>query len=133
LLDRLDEIEGRYGVHAGAQLSFRRDGAQGLKDIARKIAELCDQPPALLGGVAVRSVIDLAHGYRGLPPTPGLLWDLGERGRVIVRPSGTEPKIKAYIEVIVVRERARDLRDERAIATELLARVSDDVVALLSR
>ena len=133
LLDRLDEIERRYGVHAGAQLSFRRDGAQGLKDIARKIAELCDQPPALLGGVAVRSVIDLAHGYRGLPPTAGLLWELGERGRVIVRPSGTEPKIKAYIEVIVVRERARDLRDERAIATELLARVSDDVVALLSR
>jgi len=62
---------------------------------------LRDRPPAELGGVSVTSVEDLAEGAGGLPPTEGLRYLLADDTRVIVRPSGTEPKLKVYLEAIV--------------------------------
>ena len=46
-------------------------------------------------------VVDLEDGFEGLPPTDGVRLDLAEHTRVIVRPSGTEPKLKCYLEVVV--------------------------------
>jgi phosphomannomutase len=51
--------------------------------------------------VPVTRVDDLAQGSPDLPPTDGLRYHLADGSRVIVRPSGTEPKLKAYLEVIV--------------------------------
>jgi phosphomannomutase len=55
----------------------------------------------VLGGLGVVQVDDLAAGGAGLPPTDGLRFRLADRARVVVRPSGTEPKLKCYLEVVV--------------------------------
>jgi phosphomannomutase len=98
LLDRLDQIAREYGVHATDQLSVRVDD---LSLIDAAMDRLRSAPPSVLGGFAVESTDDLAQGSADLPPTEGLRYHLAEGGRVVVRPSGTEPKLKCYLEVVV--------------------------------
>jgi phosphomannomutase len=98
LLDRLDEIAGQYGVHATDQLSVR---VTDLSVIDAAMQRLRDSPPQVLGGFRVERADDLAQGSADLPPTDGLRYYLEHGGRVVVRPSGTEPKIKCYLEVVV--------------------------------
>jgi phosphomannomutase len=98
LADRLDDIARQHGLHATDQLSVRVDD---LADIGRAMDRLRSAPPTELGGLAVRQAEDLAEGLGGLPPTEGLRYRLAEDARVVVRPSGTEPKIKCYLEVVV--------------------------------
>lgn len=98
LLDRLDEIAEQHGVHATDQLSVRVDD---LTRIADAMARLRVEPPTALGGLSVDTVDDLAAGSAVLPPTDGLRFRLADGARVVVRPSGTEPKLKCYLEVVV--------------------------------
>jgi phosphomannomutase len=98
LTDRLDDLAREHGLHATDQLSVR---VTDLGLITAAMDRLRTAPPALLGGLAVESVDDLAEGSADLPPTEGLRFRLADRARVIVRPSGTEPKIKCYLEVVV--------------------------------
>lgn len=97
LLGRLDDLEARHGVHRTCQVSRRLRTAEAA---GAAMAALRAAPPSQLGGDPVTAVEDLAVGAR-LPPTDGII--LRTAGaRVVVRPSGTEPKLKAYIEVVVV-------------------------------
>jgi phosphomannomutase len=98
LTDRLDDIAREHGLHATDQLAVR---VTDLSLIADAMQRLRSAPPATLGGLAVERVDDLAEGSADLPPTEGLRFRLAEDARVIVRPSGTEPKIKCYLEVVV--------------------------------
>ncbi|VXB01682.1 phospho-sugar mutase [Aeromicrobium sp. 9AM] len=98
LIDQLDDIYRQHGLHATAQLSVR---VEDLSIIARAMETLRTSPPSSLGGLAVTSVDDLADGYHGLPPTDGIRLGLEGATRIICRPSGTEPKLKCYIEVVV--------------------------------
>lgn len=98
LTDRLDEIAAEHGLHATDQLSVRMSD---LAQIPATMERLRSAPPAELGGFVVEGLDDLAQGSEALPPTDGLRFRLAEGGRVIVRPSGTEPKIKCYLEVVV--------------------------------
>ncbi len=98
LTDLLDDIAIEHGLHATDQLSVRVDD---LSKIAVAMERLRRNPPAALGGLDVVEVDDLALGSDSLPPTDGLRYRLAEGARVIVRPSGTEPKLKAYLEVVV--------------------------------
>jgi phosphomannomutase len=98
LTDRLDDIAREHGLHATDQLSVR---VTDLSLIGAAMERLRATPPATLGGLAVERVDDLAKGSAELPPTDGLRFTLAEDARVIVRPSGTEPKIKCYLEVVV--------------------------------
>ncbi|MEV1002130.1 phospho-sugar mutase [Nonomuraea sp. NPDC050202] len=98
LLDLLDDQARRYGLHATAQLSFR---VADLSLIAAAMTRLRADPAPALGGLAVERVDDLARGDGGLPPTDGLRYRLSDGARVVVRPSGTEPKLKCYLEVVV--------------------------------
>lgn len=93
----LDRIRGRDGYFATAPLSFRLDD---VSLIATAMAKLRENPPATLAGSPVAEVRDLSAGYEGLPPTDGVLLLSESNSRVIVRPSGTEPKLKCYLEVV---------------------------------
>ena len=98
LCDLLDDIARRHGLHATDQLSVRFDD---VVLIPATMERLRTNPPATLGGLAVRQVDDLAAGSEELPPTDGLRYRLADDARVVVRPSGTEPKVKCYLEVVV--------------------------------
>ncbi|HEX4977444.1 MAG TPA: phospho-sugar mutase [Nocardioides sp.] len=105
LADRLDDIAREHGLYATDQLSVR---VSDLAMIGEAMTRLRTSPPEQLGGLHVERVDDLALGSSGLPPTEGLRYHLAERARVIVRPSGTEPKLKAYLEVVVPVEADED-------------------------
>jgi phosphomannomutase len=64
------------------------------------MSTLRNQPPTSIGGLEVTRFIDLELGT-DLPPTDGLLFELTSNARVIIRPSGTEPKVKAYLQAVV--------------------------------
>ncbi len=113
LTDRLDEIAAVHGLHATDQVSVR---VADLGLIAATMATLRATPPTELAGVAVTRADDLADGVDGLPPTDGLRWHLADGSRVIVRPSGTEPKVKCYLEVVVPVEQATAVTEAVAAA-----------------
>lgn len=131
LLDLLDDVARAIGLHVTGQVSARFED---LSQIAATMAALRSTPPSTLAGSPVDSVRDLAEGVDGLPPTDGVVLLTDDDTRVIVRPSGTEPKVKAYLEVVAVVDRnasAADLAAARVAARERLARVADDVQAAL--
>jgi phosphomannomutase len=94
VLERLAEVYARYGTHLTDQLSLR---VTDLASMPRMMSELRQDPPKQLGGLAVQRVDDLSQGSDTLPPTDGLRFVL-DGARVVVRPSGTEPKLKCYLE-----------------------------------
>ena len=98
LRDLLDDIAREYGLHATDQLSVRMEDLAAIPAVVDRLRE---HPPTSLGGLGVERVDDLALGSKDLPPTNGLRFTLAEGARVVVRPSGTEPKIKCYLEVVV--------------------------------
>ncbi|MET7493813.1 phospho-sugar mutase [Streptomyces sp900116325] len=125
LLDLLDDIAVEHGLHATDQLSVR---VEDLSVIADAMRRLRDTPPTALAGLAVTSAEDLSEGTEQLPPTDGLRYHL-EGARVIVRPSGTEPKLKCYLEVVVPVASADELPAARAKGAELLAGIKRDLSA----
>jgi phosphomannomutase len=98
LRDLLDDLARTYGLHATDQLSVRMDDVAAIPAV---VDRLRDDPPTSLGGLAVEGVDDLSLGSPGVPPTFGLRFRLADHARVVVRPSGTEPKIKCYLEVVI--------------------------------
>jgi phosphomannomutase len=126
LLDRLDDIYREHGLHGTGQLSVRVDD---LSIIARAMDVLRTSPPTVLAGLAVTSVDDLAEGYRGLPSTDGVRLGLDGGARIIARPSGTEPKLKCYIEVVV--EVTDSIETARQTADEQIAGIKADLAETL--
>ncbi|MEV5984460.1 phospho-sugar mutase [Streptomyces sp. NPDC052051] len=125
LLDLLDDLAVEHRLHATDQLSVR---VEDLSVIANAMRRLREQSPARLAGLAVTRCEDLSAGTDKLPPTDGLRYTL-DGARVIVRPSGTEPKLKCYLEVVLPVASHADLPAARARATELLAAVKRDLSA----
>ncbi|MFI7500236.1 phospho-sugar mutase [Streptomyces sp. NPDC049687] len=125
LLGLLDDLAVEHGLHATDQLSVR---VQDLAVIADAMRRLREQPPASLAGLAVTRAEDLTRGTDTLPPTDGLRYTL-DGARVIVRPSGTEPKLKCYLEVVVPVADHAGLPAARAQADGLLAAIKRDLSA----
>ncbi|MDR6971656.1 phospho-sugar mutase [Leifsonia shinshuensis] len=117
--DRLLEAAHRFGAHASEQVSIR---TARVSDITETMARLRRRPPAVFAGADVVAVDDFLHDVREFAPTDVLRFRLADGSRIIVRPSGTEPKLKAYIDthsvigrpeerIRMARARARDLAD----------------------
>ena len=126
LVDVLDDLALAHGLHATDQLSVR---VTDLAEIGAAMQRLRATPPATLGGLPVESVDDLARGDGGLPPTDGLRYVLGSGARVIVRPSGTEPKLKCYLEVVVPVDPVAGVDAARISAAARLDALRDDIRA----
>ncbi|MGN6106249.1 MAG: phospho-sugar mutase [Kofleriaceae bacterium] len=101
VLEHLDDIYRRVGLFVTEQVSLTRPGSEGLAEIRAAMQQFRAQPPSALAGAAVEQVIDLLRGEGGLPPSDVLVFKLAGGRRVIMRPSGTEPKLKSYYEVRV--------------------------------
>jgi phosphomannomutase len=125
LLDLLDDLAVTHGLHATDQLSVRVEDLTVIADAMRRLRE---QPPTELAGLAVTRAEDLTGGTDLLPPTDGLRYTL-DGARVIVRPSGTEPKLKCYLEVVVPVAAHADLPAARARAAGTLATIKRDLSA----
>ncbi|WP_030220626.1 phospho-sugar mutase [Streptomyces sp. NRRL WC-3626] len=123
LLDLLDDLAVEHGLHATDQLSVR---VQDLGLIADAMRRLRGQPPTELAGLRVTRAEDLTEGTETLPPTDGLRYTL-DGARVIVRPSGTEPKLKCYLEVVIPVASKTDLPRARGAAAELLTRIKREL------
>jgi phosphomannomutase len=126
LLDLLDEIALAHGLHATDQLSVR---VTDLAEIGAAMARLRAATPATLGGFAVEGVDDLSAGSAELPPTDGLRYRLAGGARVVVRPSGTEPKLKCYLEVVVPVDPEDGVDAARIAAATRLDALREDVRA----
>ncbi|WP_454044464.1 phospho-sugar mutase [Cellulosimicrobium sp. Marseille-Q8652] len=127
LVDALDDLARQHGLHVSDQLSARFSD---LDRIGETMTHLRSTPPRTLAGAGVTDVADLSAGLDGLPPTDGVRLLTADGTRVIVRPSGTEPKVKCYLEVVVpVAADAShdDLTAARAFARERIDRVKADM------
>jgi phosphomannomutase len=98
------------------------------------MAAMRSDPPTELGGLKVSAIDDLAIGFGELPKTDAVIIHLAgtdqiEKARVIIRPSGTEPKIKCYLEVVV---RSEDLGIAKQTADNELKQLATDAGPLLS-
>jgi phosphomannomutase len=132
LVTRLDELARSYGLYATDQVSVR---VSDLSLIGAAVDRLRAAPPSALGGLPVVGVDDLSVGAGGLPPTDGLRYWLDGtsrgcgKGRVIVRPSGTEPKLKCYLEIVVSVDGL--IEEARTLAHEVLTDIGTDVKSAL--
>jgi len=120
LLVLLDEIWARHGFHATEQISIRLSD---LSKVGVILGGLRSNPPTEIAGRSVTSIDDLAKPTDGLPPTDGIRIWLDGGVRIIIRPSGTEAKMKCYIEAIE--------RDSKA-ATVVLDQLRPPLKELLS-
>jgi len=115
LADRLDDLALAHGLHVTRQRSLRANGAAGLAQFADAVGRVRKEPPRLLAGQPVTvtdlrdgvpGVVDLAGGRaerspgQPIPPADVIIWHAGEDARVMIRPSGTEPELKIYAEVV---------------------------------
>jgi phosphomannomutase len=128
--DRLAEIFRAHGVHVTRQRSLRIAGEDWLDRVTAAMASVRATPPTAVAGRAVVEVEDLLEGRR-LPPSDVLIWTL-DGARLVVRPSGTEPKLKCYAEAVLPVALGGDVWATRAEAGAVVDGVLDGAAALLA-
>jgi phosphoglucomutase len=130
LAEHMDALYSRFGWHEARVLSCELQGPDAMEISAGFMAQMRRELPKAVCGIAVTSVTDyqarvtrdLVHGTEEavtLPKSNVLVLQLGEKGTVILRPSGTEPKVKIYLTAVDA---------DRAAAMKLL----DDMAAEMS-
>nr|WP_221209362.1 phospho-sugar mutase [Leifsonia aquatica] len=124
IADRLDAFAEKFGYFASDQISLR---VTDLSRIGEIMAALRATPPSRLGDVRVEQIDDLRDGFEGLPPSDVLRIHLADGSRVMVRPSGTEPKLKIYIDAS---SDEGTVDERRATATARVAALGDAMRAL---
>ena len=116
---RLEEIYSQYGRYFNKTDSFEFPGLSGMDKMAGIMAQLRQEPPTAIGAHKIAKAVDFKKSEEtGLPPANVLLYELENGATVIIRPSGTEPKIKAYFTTL-----GKDLAEAQAQKDELAAAV----------
>jgi len=135
VLDLLDDLHRRHGLWVSHQASVVHEGAEGARRIAEAMVRIGDAPPTTIGGAEVREVTDFRTGAMSRPPWLGehdLVAFAIDEGRVMIRPSGTEPKCKVYVDVRASLDAAAS-RADIAVAEDRLrtraAALADDLIA----
>lgn len=126
LLGELDRLYTKHGVYLSGPVTVRVDD---LSIIPATMAKVRTTPPTTLAGSPVARVWDLSEGSDALPATDGIAWFTDAHDRVIIRPSGTEPKVKCYLEVYL--PAGSDLQATKAEAAARLEQFKEDVSAAL--
>lgn len=101
VFDQLESLYSEYGLHLTSQRSRVLEGAHGKASIAKAMAFFRETPPTTLGDVSIDRSLDLLEDSNNFPKSNVLVFYLSDGSRVIMRPSGTEPKLKSYYEVCV--------------------------------
>lgn len=130
LLDRLDRLFVQHGIHLTGQLVVDL-GAMDQSDRALTKRKALALSPSSLAGIPVADREDLAEGRR-LPPASGILLNLQDGSRVVVRPSGTEPKIKIYLEVVAAVESLDEVEEAKEVAKHKLEGLKRSVADLVA-
>ena len=131
LLDHLADIYRRVGLFVTEQVSWNLPGAEGLATIRAAMARFRASPPTALAGTPIDEILDLSRGAGGLPKSDVLVFRLAGGHRVIMRPSGTEPKLKSYYEVRVAVATTESLTSARDRGLAELALLRDAHQSLL--
>ncbi|MFT4185670.1 MAG: phospho-sugar mutase [Micrococcaceae bacterium] len=121
----LDKLYTKYGLYSSDQLSIRVTELSQIQDMMK---QLRSEPLTTIAGSKVTESRDLLKPTNNLPPTDGLAYYCEDGTRVIIRPSGTEPKLKCYLEVIT------DSKDGSLdTARETAAKQLDEIKTELSK
>ena len=117
LKQRLEDLYSQYGRYLNKVDSFEFPGLSGMEKMAQIMEQLRSNPPAEIGGYAVTGVTDYKKPEQtGLPASNVLIYTLEGGATVVVRPSGTEPKIKTYFTTL-----GKDLAEAEAQKATLAA------------
>lgn len=135
VLDRLDALYRRHGLWVSTQRNVVRPGTEGAAEIAAAMDRLGAEPPTQVGGVDVVAVTDYRTGAedrpRYLAATPLVALDLGSLGRLLIRPSGTEPKLKIYVDLAAPVAEGADIRAREADLLAEATRLGEAAADLL--
>ncbi|MBR3868557.1 MAG: phospho-sugar mutase [Clostridia bacterium] len=133
LVDVMNSLYEKHGMYLNSLLNFGFEGADGMKKMADMMDSMRNNPPAEIGGIKVEKVSDYLTGKAtdtatgntetiDLPSSNVLSYSLTDDNKVVVRPSGTEPKIKIYITAHSdTRENAEKLTDVIAESIKKIA------------
>jgi phosphomannomutase len=124
LFDYIDKIWDEIGYHRTEQISIR---VSDIKQTEVILSGIRNNPPVQVCGKKVLRVEDLLKPTNGLAPTNGLRVWLEEDVRIIIRPSGTEPKLKCYIEVV----RPSGSAEDKSIADQMISALKIELMGIL--
>ena len=108
LLDAINKLYAEFGCYRNALHSFAFEGESGMHTMDAIMKQLRETPPQSIAGIAVESVLDYNAEGTGLPKANVLEFRLGGKAKLMVRPSGTEPKIKVYLSAVAPTEAEAD-------------------------
>ena len=108
LLDAINKLYAEFGCYRNALHSFAFEGESGMHTMDAIMKQLRQTPPTAIGGMAVESLVDYNTAGTGLPKANVLEFRLAGGAKLMVRPSGTEPKIKVYLSAVAPTEEAAD-------------------------
>lgn len=133
VLDVLDDLALAHGLHQTGQFTVRVEGTDPMAKLTAAMAVLRADPPDEIAGREVAEVVDLVDGdqARGFEPSDVIILDLAD-ARVVVRPSGTEPKLKCYIEVVEPVRDPADLPESKMRALAAVEEVRADLAHVIA-